>query len=130
MTIAALVRVGPITLMPVRRCLGLPGRSCRVLIGENHSRCRACRRKKAAESFYHSPEWKRLRRAKRGEGNAACAICESTERLTLHHRQGRRRGGLDVLENLIWLCGTHHSQYEADLRGQRDTELRRLVDAL
>jgi hypothetical protein len=80
-------------------------------------------------SFYQSKDWKRMRRQAHQPGDA-CAICESTERLTLHHKQGRRRGGLDVLENLIWLCGAHHSQYEADLRGNRDTELRRLVEAL
>lgn len=101
-------------------------------------RCPACRRRQNAQDFYQSPQWRRLaRRAKRLHG--ACAICGSTSRLTAHHAHARRKGGPDTEENIVLLCGADavgmpwdscHSQYEADKRTGKNTELRRLVDAL
>lgn len=83
-----------------------------------------------SKTYYHSKEWKRLKRAAKRAMPAVCTVCDSTERVTLHHKQGRSEGGLDLLENLMWLCGVCHSQYEADKRQDRNTDLRRIVDSL
>lgn len=107
------------------------------------SPCSGCRRrrnqKRASESYYQTPEWKRKRAAARRRLGDSCAICGSTERPITHHRKGRAEGGEDVQGNFMILCGAGaidqpwdscHSQYEADKRAGTDTELRRLVEAL
>src|SRR5215475_3220600 len=94
-------------------------------------RCPACRRSQDQQSFYQSAEWRHLRReADLKLKPRCCAICESTWRLTLHHKVPREQGGADSLENLCWLCGNCHSAYEGDKRARRVTTLTRLVDAL
>jgi hypothetical protein len=91
-------------------------------------RCNVCRRKQDRASYYQSPQWRTIRALLIHD---ACDLCGSTYRLTLHHTQGRRRGGSDRPENLRWtLCGTCHSRYEADVRTDRDTELRRRIEAV
>lgn len=84
-------------------------------------------RERNERSYYQTPEWRRLRKAVAGR---PCAVCESRKRVVAHHREGRKAGGEDVAANLIPLCGSCHSTYEADLRAGRDTELVRLVEAL
>lgn len=99
----------------------------------SRSRCTACQaeedRKHNDHSYYASPAWRRLQRLAR-RVYRDCAICGSTHRLTMHHRLGRADGGADSVENLVGLCASCHSVYEADVRADRGTELRRLVDAL
>lgn len=102
-------------------------------------RCPECRRELDRNDFYQSPEWRRIARAAKADPDAACTICGSTKRLIAHHSHARREGGPDTKENIVLLCGegaigcdwqSCHSQYEADKRTGRDTELRRLVEAL
>lgn len=107
------------------------------------SPCADCKRKRnrkrAATSFYQTPEWRRQRAEARRTQGDECIFCGSTERPTTHHKDGRREGGRDVQSNYAILCGAGaigvpwnscHSQFEADKRAGRDTELRRFVEAL
>lgn len=107
---------------------------CRRLTPEGdvvRGRCPSCRRGQDRQSFYQSPEWKRLRSlARRLLRPRQCAICGSTWRLTLHHKVPRAQGGADSLDNLCWLCGECHSQYEGDKRAGRSTGHTTAVDAL
>lgn len=64
------------------------------------------------------------------ERDGACLLCSSTSRLTANHINPRGSGGLDVLENLMTMCGACHSTYEADVRYDRSTDLRRRVDKI
>lgn len=66
----------------------------------------------------------------RARQRGTCAICPSTYRFTVHHKVNREEGGPDTLDNLVGLCGKHHTQYEADRRAGKPTQLRRLVEAL
>jgi len=108
------------------------------------SPCPRCRRRRnkerAATSFYQSPEWRRLSAEARRLNGDACAICGSTQRPTTHHLKNRRtEEGRDEMSNFVILCGAGaigvswnscHSQYEADKRAGKDTELRRRVEFL
>lgn len=118
------------------RCL-----DCKRLSSESPCpRCQRARNKaRAATSFYQTPEWRRIRAQAQRLNGRACAVCGSTERPTVHHREGRSEGGMDVQENFLMLCGAGavgvpwrscHAQYEADKRAGKDTELRRLVEGL
>lgn len=92
--------------------------------------CQAARdRRRNQASPYQRPGWRRLAAQARRQAGS-CAACGSTHRLTAHHRQARKEGGPDDLSNILVLCGSCHSRYEADLRAGRDTELRRLIDRL
>lgn len=107
------------------------------------SPCADCKRKRnkarAKKSFYQTPEWRRQRAQARRDQGDECIFCGSTERPVTHHKTGRKEGGKDVQSNFVILCGAGaigvpwrscHSQYEADKRAGRDTELRRFVEAL
>jgi hypothetical protein len=48
-------------------------------------------------------EWIDLRQAKNPR---ECRVCGTTTGLTMHHLLGKDLGGSDVLENLVWLCGS------------------------
>jgi hypothetical protein len=48
----------------------------------------------------------------------------------VHHKRPREEGGPDHPDNLVGLCGQHHSEYEGDRRARRKTELTRIVEAL
>lgn len=112
------------TLMPhATICLGCG----RITGNAPKGRCPSCQRERDRNDFYQSPEWRQL--AARAKADA-CDICAGSERLTAHHSHARRDGGPDKEDNIVTLCGSCHSQYEADKRAGKDTELRRLVDAL
>jgi len=94
-------------------------------------RCPACarRRNQARDkaSPYKTRRWRQVSgRIRRQAGN--CTVCGSTHRLTVHHLEGRRadigQGPFEVL------CANCHSQYEADKRAGRATDLTRVVDSL
>lgn len=93
--------------------------------------CPDCTRAKAAarnaSSYYQTSEWRRLAGAA-VQRDGECAICMGRARLTANHIIPRQGGGPDALPNLMTLCGSCHSGYEAAVRHGRDTELRRLVD--
>lgn len=100
-------------------------------------RCPSCRRERRRKSHYQSPAWKRM--AARARRDGECAICGSRKRLVVHHKQARKEGGQDDESNFALLCGegaiaqkwdSCHSQYEADKRLDKDTDLRRQVEAL
>lgn len=100
-------------------------------VTDGASRCATHRqrrdRQRNASSFYQTPGWRRLQRACIAR-DGACQVTGSTRRLTAHHVIPRERGGPDELGNLVTLAGDVHSQYEADVRHGRNTELRREVD--
>lgn len=92
------------------------------------SPCPTCTSSRNRASPYQRPEWRRLaRNATRGR---TCDVCGSGDRVTAHHMNPRTDGGPDALENLLPLCGSCHSQYEADVRHDRDTPHRRLIDQI
>lgn len=78
-----------------------------------------------AQASYRSADWRRSRRADLEEGGARCAWCGSTERLVRHHLHPKRDGGSD--SDVLLLCPTDHSAYEAAERYDNDTPLRRFV---
>lgn len=84
-------------------------------------------RTRASSAFYQTPEWRRLR-AQARKIYKECAICPSTKRLTMHHIIPRDEGGPDTIENLMPLCGKHHSQYEFDIKAGRQSTVRALVE--
>ncbi len=97
------------------------------------SRCSACQskkdRKRNRASFYQTPMWRALaQECIERDGN--CLLCSSTTRMTANHIIARADGGPDVVENLMTMCGRCHSTYEADLRYDRSTDLRRRVDEI
>lgn len=92
-----------------------------------HKRVRDRARNSA--SFYTTRAWRRLR-AQCIARDGASLLSGSTYRLTAHHVIPREQGGPDHLDNLVTLAGDEHSQYEADVRHDRHTPLRRQVDEL
>lgn len=59
----------------------------------------------------------------------ACAVCDDTDNLQIHHYLKRSLGGSDHPHNLITLCGRCHSQAhglkwwrDGDYTTQQDTE--------
>lgn len=97
------------------------------------SRCAPCQSRKDRTrnqgSYYQTPGWRSLARACIDrDGN--CLICGSLLRLTANHIIARAAGGLDILENLMTMCGRCHSTFEADTRHGRSTDLRRRVDEI
>lgn len=102
-------------------------------------RCPQCQRERDRNDYYQSAEWRRIAAHAKRRGGGACAICGSTERTIAHHSQARREGGTDAVPNIVLLCGSGavgmpwlscHSQYEADKRTGKHTELRKLVESL
>lgn len=94
-------------------------------------RCPACARKRNRNrdqaSPYKTRRWRQVSgRIRQQAGN--CTVCGSTHRLTVHHLQGRKADiGVGPFEVL---CANCHSQYEADKRAGRTTDLTRVVDSL
>jgi len=81
---------------------------------------------KRAEAFYQSREWVDYRRrhadwTRRQQGALFCAVCGSTYRLILDHKNERRDGGPDFppFEGAEWLCGAHHNAKTARERAAR-----------
>ena len=72
------------------------------------------------DSFYDSPEWRKLRRACLYRDRYICQRCNrrfKAEDLSAHHLTPRLEGGPDDLTNLITLCVPCHDFVEvADLR--------------
>jgi 5-methylcytosine-specific restriction endonuclease McrA len=103
-------------------------------------RCPECQAKVDRADYYQGDEWKRIRAEARRRGGDECAVCGARGvRLITHHKKPRKEGGADTQDNLLLLCGegavgmpwdSCHSQLEADRRLGKDTELRRLVEAL
>ncbi len=44
-----------------------------------------------------------------------CRICQSTEKLHVHHIKPKGRKGKDCIENLITLCNKHHFKVHTTL---------------
>lgn len=63
-------------------------------------------------AYYHTPEWAALRKACLARDHDQCVICAGTRRLTAHHIRPRSEGGRDHLDNLVTVCGDHHSSIE------------------
>jgi 5-methylcytosine-specific restriction endonuclease McrA len=82
------------------------------------------------QSYYQSPAWRSLS-ALVVRRDRLCVVlgCGSRHRLAAHHLRPRTEGGPDHPANLITLCASCHSTYEADVRACRDTWLRRIVEA-
>lgn len=82
-------------------------------------------------SPYVTREWRRLSQAVTArDGRCQVPSCGSTSRLVAHHLENRREGGPDAMDNLVTLCASCHSRYEADRRAGRRTALRRAVESL
>lgn len=66
--------------------------------------------------FFHSTEWRRLRRETLKRDGYRCRVrdCEvrGSALLTVHHIVPRAEGGSHALRNLITLCPAHHDQIE------------------
>jgi 5-methylcytosine-specific restriction protein A len=75
---------------------------------------------KVAESFYQSPEWRRLVASiKRQRGNW-CERCGSTNRVIADHIHERKDGGADLdSSNIELLCAKHHAAKTAAARATR-----------
>jgi hypothetical protein len=107
----------------VVRCRGCGDVGRTTLCGKCKAERSTARAARRGRTFYHSPEWRALSRACI-ERDGACLVCGSRERMVAHHVENRNAGGADDLGNLITLCGSHHSKYEALLRaGQFQSEL-------
>jgi 5-methylcytosine-specific restriction endonuclease McrA len=46
----------------------------------------------------------------------------------MHHKVPRDEGGPDTIENLMALCGYHHTRYTQDVKRGRRSTLRDLVE--
>ena len=57
---------------------------------------------------------KERRRAVYRRDGYACALCDSTRGLQIHHCIPRSKGGSNSMHNLITLCGTCHAQVHGD----------------
>lgn len=100
---------------------------CSATCAPTRSRCPACQRKanakhNAPRAKYHTLAW---RKRKRGP----CAVCGSTHYVAGHHVFNVRDE--DGWEGpVIPLCASCHGTYESDVRNEKDTEHRRLVEAI
>ena len=66
---------------------------------------------------------KKARRAVYAREGYACALCDSTKYLQVHHCVKRSQGGTDSLQNLICLCADCHAlAHGIDLRGVEMTQ--------
>lgn len=110
-----------------RRCL-----DCPTLIAKG-SRCSSCQSKrdraKNASSPYQTRAWRQIRKARRAAGATVCAVCGSKRYVAQHHFDNVTAGG-ELDGATVPLCGSCHGRYESDVRAERDTALRRLVDRL
>lgn len=85
----------------------------------------------AARASYQTPEWRAARAEALADAGGRCEIaaCQTCRyRVAAHHVDPKAAGGSDL--RVVVLCGPHHSQYEADVRYGRDTDVRREVDSL
>lgn len=57
-----------------------------------------------------TPEWQETRRAALKRAGFACQVCNTGERLHVHHRTYERRGA-ELARDLIVLCGPCHALY-------------------
>lgn len=85
-------------------------------------------RTKNSTSFYQSPLWRRLRRECIAR-DRQCQVTGKTDSLAADHIIPRTQFGPDILENLWALDTQLHTQYTKDVLFDRDTPLRRQVDA-
>jgi hypothetical protein len=60
--------------------------------------------------FLLTPEWQETRRAALRRAGFACQVCNTGERLHVHHRTYERRGA-ELARDLIVLCGPCHALY-------------------
>ena len=66
---------------------------------------------------------KKTRRAVYARDGYACALCDSTKYLQVHHCVKRSQGGTDSIQNLICLCADCHAlAHGIDLRGVEMTQ--------
>lgn len=102
-------------------------------------RCPDCQKAKDSADYYQSAKWRRIAREAKARAGYSCVICGSRVRLIAHHGKPRKEGGPDTQDNIFLLCGAGairqpwescHSQYEADRRSGKNTQLRQLVEAL
>ena len=84
----------------------------------NASRCATCNtdRNKIThgDTYYRTPEWRRLSKRARVENGGECALCASTRQVQAHHAVHRTEGGKDDLSNLVLLCGSCHRKAHTD----------------
>jgi 5-methylcytosine-specific restriction protein A len=75
---------------------------------------------KVAESFYQSPEWRKLVAAIKRERGNWCERCGSNNRVIADHIKERRDGGADLdPSNIELLCQAHHAAKTAAARARR-----------
>jgi 5-methylcytosine-specific restriction endonuclease McrA len=73
-------------------------------------------------NFYFSDEWNETKeRIKKRDGNKCtqCGISPdewSRNKLVIHHKTQRRKGGTDTDENLITLCFVCHGKLPREIR--------------
>jgi 5-methylcytosine-specific restriction protein A len=96
--------------MPAKQLCAEPTCSARVLKG----RCPAHARKPWARSDgrtfrdRYGADWQRIR-AQVLQEEPACAVCGTTENLTVDHHKPKADGGTDARENLTTLCMRHQA---------------------
>jgi 5-methylcytosine-specific restriction endonuclease McrA len=96
---------------------------------KNGARCEPCQLERNSNNYYLSPAWRRLRIRVIRRDHGRCAACPSTRRLNVHHVRSRKgSAGKDDPSNLLTLCHACHVRYEGDVRADRDTPHRRLID--
>lgn len=75
---------------------------------------------KVAESFYTSPEWRRLVAQVKRERGAYCERCGSSNRVIGDHIVERKDGGAELdPSNIELLCHAHHQAKTAQARAAR-----------
>lgn len=62
------------------------------------------------EEYLQTPEWRQKRELALERDNYCCRVCNSDERLHVHHRTYVRRGN-ENLEDLTTLCEECHERY-------------------
>ncbi len=68
------------------------------------------------EEYMATDHWKNKRSAKLASCRYACQICNSNDRLTVHHRTYERMGHED-LEDLTVMCRRCHGIFHGKVRG-------------
>lgn len=90
-------------------CLSISAETAEVLL----KTARARTQKLAAmpyQEYLQTPEWKETRKAALEHAHHRCQICNSSERLNVHHRTYERRGR-ERSDDLIVLCNSCHALY-------------------
>lgn len=107
--------------MPTAAPRPCPAPGCASLITATtpcpkHPPRRRVDRRPSANARGYSRQWRNLRAAVLTHAPPMCVVCGVTFPLELHHVVPIRLGGEHSVDNVVWMCPTHHHEVTRRLR--------------